>query len=180
LLELAGSARQYEFKAQYGLLDHASQYGRHFELDSQRDGIIQEIALYQADGRLKLIKSRIEEEAPHSVAAKSALFLGTAYLIYNGKLLTTRLTPDTELSGSTKISEGRGCISLTRKNLSSLGIDSGIAYQMDSTSNSILNATVSKEIWPHVVASLGQRRSLASTTATPTESTGQIHFGASF
>jgi hypothetical protein len=118
--------------------------------------------------------------APNSLFLKSTLLIGTAYLFCNGKVFTTHLSNDTDLSGSAKLAAGTHSLTITHRNVYSLGFDSGIGYEMDSSLSPTLNASVSKEILPHVVASVGQRRSLASTPSIPSESTGQIYFGTNF
>lgn len=180
LQQLGLSAQDYEHQSQYGLLDYNSETMRHSDLRDQRDGVIREILMYQADGQLRGLKTRIEEEARHSVIAQSALFLGTAYLFMNGKTFTTHLSENVDFSGNAKVVAGTHAFYLTRRNISPLGFSSGIGYQMESDSNPTLNASVSKELTSHIVASLGQKRSLAGSPSTPTESTGEIHFGASF
>jgi hypothetical protein len=180
LRELGASARDYEMRAHYGLLDANSKFAHDSDLSSQRDGMLQEILKYQAEGRMKVYKSNIEEEASHSVVAKSTLLLGTAYLFCNGKPFTTHLTQNTEITGSAKLSQGTHSLSLTQKNISPLSFSGGVGYQMDSSAIPMLDASLSKEVLPHVVASVEQRRSLAGASSAAAESTGQIRFGASF
>lgn len=180
LQEIGLSSRDYEMKSQYGLMDYNSETTHFSDLEAQKGGLMHEVLKYQADAQLKLLKARVQEEIPNSLIVKSTLLLGTAYLFCNGKAFTAHLSNDTELTGSAKLSDGTHALSVIHRNVYSLGFDSGIGYEMDSGSSPVLNATVSKEIAPHVVASVGQRRSLASVPATPSESTGQIYFGTSF
>ncbi|MFL5815841.1 MAG: hypothetical protein ACJ763_19890 [Bdellovibrionia bacterium] len=180
LQQLGISAHDYELRSQYGLMDYNSKFAHFNDLSTQRDGLIHEVAMYQADGHLKLLKARIEEEASGSMVARSALFLGTAYLFINGKTFSTHLTENVDLSGNAKLASGTHAFCLTRRNISPLGLSSDIGYQMEPDANPTLRATLSKEVAPHVIASVGQKRSLAGSAPTPTESTGEIRFGASF
>jgi hypothetical protein len=179
LQQIGISAQDYEFRSHYGLLDYNTESAHFNDLNTQRGGLIHEVAMYQANGHLKHLKARIEEEAGSSVVARSALFLGTAYLFINGKTFSTHLSENTDLSGNAKLTAGTHALCLTRRNLSALGLSSHFGYQMEAA-NPTLSASLSKEVAPHVVASIGQRRSLAGSAAFPTESSGEIHFGTSF
>jgi hypothetical protein len=180
LQQLGLSAHDFELRSQYGLMDYNSKFAHFNDLSAQRDGLIHEVAMYQADGHLKALKARIEEEAASSMVARSALFLGTAYLFINGKTFSTHLSENIDLSGNAKLTTGAHAFCLTRRNISSLGFSSDIGYQMEADANPTLRASLSKEVAPHVVASIGQKRSLAGSASIPMESTGEIHFGASF
>jgi hypothetical protein len=180
LQQLGISARNYENQARYGLLDCNAEMIHQNDLNSQRDGLIREIMMYQADDHLKALKAQMAIEAQHSVAAQSALFLGSAYLFMNGKTFTKHLSENVDLSGNAKVITKTHALFLTRKNIASMGINSAIGYQMESDSNPTLHASLSTELMPHVVASVGQKRSLAGNPSIPSESTGEIHFGASF
>ncbi len=180
LQQLGASAQDYETRSQYGLIDHNSQSRHYFELDSQRDGLMQEMLNHQASGHLSQIKGRVEQEAPNSILLKSTVLLGSAYMFYNGKTFTTRVSENTEVSGNAKVSAGTHALNVTRKNISPLGFNSGVGYQTDSNLNPYLNATLSKEIFPHVVATVGQKKALTSSPESQSESTGQIRFGTSF
>jgi hypothetical protein len=172
--------RSYELRSRYGLIDRDDQFTYFNNVDSQRDSLITEVLARQADNRLKAFKTQIQAEAPHSIAAQSTLLLGAAYLIYNGKPISTHLSPDTEFSARAHAADRTGSVTLKRTHLSPFNLVSGIDYQLDATQTACVTASVSKEITPHVVASVNQRRSLAGATSTIIENTGQINFGMSF
>lgn len=176
LIQLDQANRDYETRSTYGLLDQNDRGIFVQSQSDQRGGILNEILSRQLDNKLKNANKNLQENTGDSAITKSVAVIAFATMIYHGKTFTHKLSSDTELSASAKAADRSGSVKLTSKNICLWNIDGGINYAQDSMNPPSLTASVSKELAPHVSASVDQKRWLAGGT----ESTGQLRFGANF